>query len=119
MVRTLLNEAGLARDVIALQLAHSERNKVRAAYNKSQLHLDHIRRKPLLVEERARHTAKSVSGLFVAGVPQPPQGSIDGVIRHRAIESQERRKHVAPAPCERLELAQNRQRLLRERHDVL
>src|SRR5256885_12005576 len=42
-----------------------------------QLQLDHIRRKPLLVEERARHAAKSVSGLFVAGVPQAPQGRID------------------------------------------
>ena len=36
MARTLLNEQGFAPDVIELQLAHSERNKVRAAYNKAQ-----------------------------------------------------------------------------------
>jgi integrase len=35
MASTLLNEQGFAPDVIELQLAHSERNKVRAAYNKA------------------------------------------------------------------------------------
>ncbi|HTW37557.1 MAG TPA: integrase arm-type DNA-binding domain-containing protein [Steroidobacteraceae bacterium] len=33
---TLLNEQGFAPDVIELQLAHAERNKVRAAYNRAQ-----------------------------------------------------------------------------------
>jgi len=33
---TLLNEMGWAPDVIELQLAHQERNKVRAAYNRAQ-----------------------------------------------------------------------------------
>jgi len=33
---TLLNEQGYPPDVIELQLAHAERNKVRAAYNKAQ-----------------------------------------------------------------------------------
>jgi integrase len=33
---TLLNEQGFPPDVIELQLAHAERNKVRAAYNKAQ-----------------------------------------------------------------------------------
>lgn len=36
MASTLLNELGFPPDVIELQLAHSERNKVRAAYNKAQ-----------------------------------------------------------------------------------
>jgi integrase len=36
MASTLLNEQGFAPDVIELQLAHAERNKVRAAYNKAQ-----------------------------------------------------------------------------------
>jgi integrase len=36
MASTLLNEQGFSPDVIELQLAHSERNKVRAAYNKAQ-----------------------------------------------------------------------------------
>ena len=36
MASTLLNEKGFPPDVIELQLAHSERNKVRAAYNHAQ-----------------------------------------------------------------------------------
>jgi integrase len=36
MASTLLNEQGFPPDVIELQLAHSDRNKVRAAYNKAQ-----------------------------------------------------------------------------------
>lgn len=36
---TVLNETGFRMDVIERQLAHAERNKVRAAYNKAQ-HLD-------------------------------------------------------------------------------
>ena len=36
MASTLLNEQGFHPDVIELQLAHAERNKVRAAYNKAQ-----------------------------------------------------------------------------------
>ncbi len=37
MASTLLNEAGWPPDVIERQLAHMERNKVRAAYNRAQL----------------------------------------------------------------------------------
>jgi integrase len=33
---TLLNEQGWHPDIIELQLAHQERNKVRAAYNRAQ-----------------------------------------------------------------------------------
>jgi len=36
MASTLLNEKGFPPDVIELQLAHAERNKVRAAYNRAQ-----------------------------------------------------------------------------------
>jgi integrase len=36
MASTLLNEQGYPPDVIELQLAHTERNKVRGAYNKAQ-----------------------------------------------------------------------------------
>ena len=36
MASTPLHEQGLPPDVIELQLAHAERNKVRAAYNKAQ-----------------------------------------------------------------------------------
>lgn len=36
MASTSLNELGWHPDVIELQLAHQERNKVRAAYNKAQ-----------------------------------------------------------------------------------
>lgn len=36
MASTLLNELGFPPDIIELQLAHSERNKVRSAYNRAQ-----------------------------------------------------------------------------------
>jgi integrase len=36
MASTLLNEQGFPPDVIELQLAHGERNRVRAAYNRAQ-----------------------------------------------------------------------------------
>jgi integrase len=36
MASTLLNEQGFPPDIIELQLAHQEKNKVRAAYNRSQ-----------------------------------------------------------------------------------
>lgn len=36
MASTSLNEQGWPPDVIELQLAHMERNKVRAAYNRAQ-----------------------------------------------------------------------------------
>ncbi len=36
MASTLLNEKGWHPDLIELQLAHAERNKVRAAYNRAQ-----------------------------------------------------------------------------------
>jgi hypothetical protein len=36
LASTLLNEQGWHRDLIELQLAHEERNKVRAAYNRVQ-----------------------------------------------------------------------------------
>ncbi len=43
MASTLLNERGFSPDVIELQLAHAERNEVRAAYNRAQ-RLDERRR---------------------------------------------------------------------------
>jgi integrase len=36
MASTLLNEQGWHPDLIELQLAHAERNQVRAAYNRAQ-----------------------------------------------------------------------------------
>jgi hypothetical protein len=36
MASTLLNEQGWHPDLIELQLAHAERNKVRAAYNRAE-----------------------------------------------------------------------------------
>lgn len=36
MASTILNEQGFPPDVIELQLAHTERNKVRSAYNRAQ-----------------------------------------------------------------------------------
>lgn len=68
MASTLLNEKGFPPDVIELQLAHAERNEVRAAYNRAQRlderrrmmqewadYLDELRGGPAL--QQARHAA--------------------------------------------------------------
>jgi integrase len=77
MASTLLNEQGFPPDVIELQLAHVERNKVRAAYNKAKRlperrkmmqewadYLDRLRgrttdRPSTLAREIERHDAKT------------------------------------------------------------
>lgn len=43
MASTRLNELGWAPDVIERQLAHAERNKVRAAYNRAQYMVERVR----------------------------------------------------------------------------
>src|SRR5579872_6812352 len=68
MASTSLNEQGYPPDIIELQLAHTERNKVRAAYNKAQRlperrkmmqawadYLDGLRQGPNVVPLRRSH----------------------------------------------------------------
>jgi len=43
MARTLLNEQGWNRDAIECQLAHAERNSVRAAYNYAEFMPERIK----------------------------------------------------------------------------
>ena len=66
MASTLLNEQGWNRDAIERQLAHGERDAVRAAYNYAQ-HLPQPRRRPVL-----RHTCiRLVSTRHSRGVVSP------------------------------------------------
>jgi integrase len=80
LASTCLNEQGYHPDLIELQLAHAERNKVRAAYNKAQRpperrkmmqswsdYLDHLRVAaansnvvPILARARAPARARTV-----------------------------------------------------------
>src|SRR5579883_2481531 len=69
-----------------------------------ELQLDDVRRIALLVEERARHTSKSMPGLLVARVAQPAQRRVEGVVGHGALATQERGGDVATASGQRLEL---------------
>ncbi|RAO75991.1 integrase [Dyella jiangningensis] len=67
MASTRLNEMGWAPDVIERQLAHAERNKVRAAYNRAQY-----------MDERKRMMqawADYLDGLRVAVIPAVPAAS--------------------------------------------
>ena len=61
MASTTLNELGWSPDVIELQLAHKERNKVRAAYNRAERLTD--RRK--MMQEWADHLDGLKSGAKV------------------------------------------------------
>jgi integrase len=73
MASTCLNEQGWHPDLIELQLAHAERNKVRAAYNRGppsrtaedDAGVGELPRRPASWRERSehRHSAESVIGL--------------------------------------------------------
>ena len=64
MASTLLNELGVAPDVIELQLAHRERNQVRAAYNRAQR-----------LDERAAIQRRGAPEMPGAGAPcRVPEG---------------------------------------------
>lgn len=69
MASTLLNEQGFAPDVIELQLAHQERNKVRAAYNRAQ-RLDE-RRKMMQAWADYLDTLRDIKDLQVVVYNQP------------------------------------------------
>jgi hypothetical protein len=83
-----------------------------------QLQFNHIGWKPLLVKQRARHAAESVSGLLLAAVPKSPQGGINRIVRHGPIARPQRRKKVSPSPGQRFEFSENCERLVREGHNV-
>jgi integrase len=63
MASTCLNEQGWHPDLIELQLAHAERNKVRAAYNKAQRLAER--------REMMQAWADYLDGLRVAGTVVP------------------------------------------------
>ncbi len=60
---TILNEQGFRPDIIEKQLAHAERNKVRAAYNRAE-YLDERRK---MMQEWADYLDKAASGGNVVG----------------------------------------------------
>ena len=64
MASTLLNEQGFAPDVIELQPPHSERNKVRAAYNKAQ----HLPERRKMMQAWADYLDGLRSGAKVIGI---------------------------------------------------
>src|SRR5208282_334934 len=68
MASTLLNELGFPSDVIELQLAHSERNKVRAAYNNAQGTLQSCVRSGPLGSARFRFPGTTISLCLVFAV---------------------------------------------------
>jgi integrase len=64
MASTLLNEKGWHPDLIELQLAHAERNKVRDAYNRAQ-RLDERRQ---MMQSWANYLDELVSGATVVNI---------------------------------------------------
>jgi integrase len=54
LASTLLNERGIAPDLIELQLAHTEQNKVRAAYNRAE----RLKERTKLMQEWSNHLDK-------------------------------------------------------------
>ena len=60
---TILNEQGYKPDVIERQLAHAERNKVRAAYNRAQ----YLPERRKMMQQWADYLDTVASGKVVAG----------------------------------------------------
>ena len=61
MASTLLNEQGWNRDAIERQLAHAERDGVRAAYNRAE----HLRERKRMMQARADYLDKLKAGADV------------------------------------------------------
>ncbi|EQD31156.1 Phage integrase, partial [mine drainage metagenome] len=68
LASTLLNERGLTPDLIELQLAHAERNKVRAAYNRAQ----RLAERRAMMQDWADYL-DSLRACGVASQQQPPE----------------------------------------------
>jgi hypothetical protein len=81
----------------------------------SQLQLNHIRRKPLLIEQRARHAAESMTRHLFLRVPETPKRGVDRVVRHRTRQREQRREDILFEASESLQLAQDRNGLAGER----
>lgn len=67
MASTLLNEQGFPPDVIELQLAHAERNKVRSAYNRAQ----RIGERRIMMQWWSDHLDQLAGALLIQVQPAP------------------------------------------------
>jgi integrase len=70
---TLLNEQGKNRDWIERQLAHGERDGVRAAYN----YADYLPQWKIMMQEWADYLDRLKKSRFVAGFGEAVQGEMD------------------------------------------
>ena len=70
---TLLNEQGKNRDWIERQLAHGERDGVRAAYN----YADYLPQRKIMMQEWADYLDGLKKSRFVAGFGEAVQGEMD------------------------------------------
>jgi integrase len=71
MASTLLNEQGVKSDLIEKQLAHSERNGVRASYNRA----DYLEERRAMMQAWADYL-DGLAAKHLAGLPEPPIGQI-------------------------------------------
>ncbi|MHB8813437.1 MAG: tyrosine-type recombinase/integrase [Steroidobacteraceae bacterium] len=92
MACTCLNELGWHPDVIELQMAHAERNKVRAAYNRAERLAD--RRKMMQAWADYLDGLRSGERLSSPRDVQPPRPSADGKLRSRREIERKSRKSM-------------------------
>jgi hypothetical protein len=85
---TLLNEAGFPPDLIELQLAHKERNSVRAAYNRAE----RLKERAAMMQEWADHLdalrdgTPQASDRVTPPAPAPPlSGPQIRIVRRRSL----------------------------------
>lgn len=92
---------------------------VRIAHRVRELVLDDIRPEAQhFVQDRPRHSAKSVAAHFVLGDSHATHGTKDGVVAHRPLAAAGAGENISATAGERLQFAQDCNRLRRERNDV-
>ncbi|MEA3221526.1 MAG: hypothetical protein OZX49_02648 [Immundisolibacter sp.] len=72
----------------------------------------------MFVQRGAGQRAEAMAGHHVLVVPQPAQGGVDGVLAHRPVGAAGAGEHIPAAPGQRVQLAQDGQRLIGQRHHV-
>ena len=96
MACTCLNELGWHPDVIELQLAHAERNKVRAAYNRAE----RLAERKKMMEAWADH----LDQLRVGGSETVATDSAPAEPSHDTADELRKRKKPLSGPTAQLEL---------------
>src|SRR5690242_18388553 len=84
-----------------------------------ELQLDYVGWESLLVEQRRGSRPEAVGCVYLARISDTTESCAESAVAQRSLAGTDRREHKAAAPRDCLDLAQDLNRLPRERHQVL